>query len=101
MLNYICRILLLLGASIAFAQDGHNVLVVINDNSSLSRTIGDYYARRRSIPQSNLCHIRASVEEEIPRSEYIAHIAAPVAACYAPPDSSNRSFTSSPQWGFR
>jgi uncharacterized protein (TIGR03790 family) len=61
-------------------RDGHNVLVVINDNSSLSRTIGDYYARRRSIPETNLCHIRTSEGEDISRSLYNRDIAAPIAA---------------------
>jgi uncharacterized protein (TIGR03790 family) len=61
------------------AADAHNVLVVINDNSSVSRTIGDYYARRRSIPEANLCHIRASEDETIPRDQYNRQIAGPIA----------------------
>jgi uncharacterized protein (TIGR03790 family) len=61
-------------------SDGHNVLVVINDNSPLSRTIADYYARRRSIPQANLCHIRTSTDEQITRDIYNRQIAGPIAA---------------------
>jgi uncharacterized protein (TIGR03790 family) len=73
--------MLAVAASFATAQDGHSVLVVINDNSSLSRTIGDYYARRRAIPQSNLCHIRAPEDEEIARDIYNRQIAPSIAAC--------------------
>jgi uncharacterized protein (TIGR03790 family) len=72
---------LTLAAALAPAQPatGHNVLIVVNDNSSVSRSIAEYYAVRRGIPQTNICHIRASEEETIPRSEYDLQIAAPVA----------------------
>ena len=85
MLRNLQRALLLLifTASLAWAQtiqrDGHSVLLVVNDNSSLSRNIADYYARRRSIPQSNICHIRAAEDETIPRDQYDTQIAAPIA----------------------
>jgi uncharacterized protein (TIGR03790 family) len=68
-------------AFLAPAQnDGHSVLLVVNDKSSVSRNIGDYYARRRSIPQTNICHISASEDETIPREQYNAQIAAPIAS---------------------
>ena len=44
----------------AAAQNASNVLLVINDNSSLSRDIGEYYARRRDIPLDHVCRIRAA-----------------------------------------
>jgi uncharacterized protein (TIGR03790 family) len=73
---------LILSASLAPAEtNGHSVLLVVNDNSSVSRNIGDYYARRRSIPQTNICHIRASEDETIPRDQYNVQIAAPISAC--------------------
>jgi uncharacterized protein (TIGR03790 family) len=62
-------------------QGPANVLVVINDGSALSRSVGEYYARRREIPASNLCHIRTSPEEDIARPLYTQEIAGPVAAC--------------------
>ncbi len=71
--------LALFAISLTPAQDSHNVLVVINNASSLSRNIGDYYARRRSIPQANLCHIRTSEDERISRDVFEREIAAPVA----------------------
>jgi len=74
----------MLGSSLAsawFAQsDGHSVLVVVNDASPLSRSIGDYYARRRSIPETNICHIRTTEDEEISRDVYNRQIATPIAA---------------------
>ena len=63
------------------AQGPANVLVVINDNSSLSRNIGEYYALRREIPAKNLCHIRTAGEEYIQRPVYDKDIAGPIANC--------------------
>ena len=71
----------LLAAAPAFAQGPANVLVVINDNSPLSRSVGEYYARRRLIPARNLCRLRTTAEEEIPRAIYTREIAAPIADC--------------------
>lgn len=61
------------------AQGPANVLVVINDNSSLSRDIGEYYARRRQVPMSNICRLRTTTNENIPREDYNREIAGPVA----------------------
>src|ERR1700689_3862268 len=75
-------LVLILTAPFAAAEnDGHSVLVVINDNSSLSRTIGDYYARRRAIPEGNLCRIHAAEEETITRDQYNVQVAALIAGC--------------------
>lgn len=57
------------------------MLIVVNDNSAVSRSIGDYYARRRAIPQENICHIRAPEEEDIAREQYNRLVAAPIAQC--------------------
>ncbi len=73
--------LLTILAASALAEDGHRVLLVVNDNSSVSRSIGDYYARRRSVPRENVCHIHTSEEEEIPRDQYNRLVAASIAAC--------------------
>ncbi len=55
------------------------VLLVVNDNSSLSRQIGDYYARRRAVPAKNICHLKAPIVEEISRGEFDRQIARPLA----------------------
>jgi uncharacterized protein (TIGR03790 family) len=77
--------LTIFAATLASAQvapiDGHSVLLVVNADSSLSRNIGDYYARRRSIAETNICPIHTSQDEDISRDQYNARIAAPVAAC--------------------
>jgi uncharacterized protein (TIGR03790 family) len=58
-----------------------NVLVVVNGNSSLSRTIADYYARKRAIPQRNLCVIHAPDRETISRHEFESVVEAPLRDC--------------------
>jgi uncharacterized protein (TIGR03790 family) len=56
------------------------VLLVVNDNSPLSRDIGEYYGRRRGVPAQNICRIKASTGEEISREDYDRQIARPVGA---------------------
>ena len=38
--------------------DAEDLAVIVNDNDPLSRQIGDYYQKRRNIPQANLIHVR-------------------------------------------
>ena len=64
----------------ASAQSAENVAVVINDNSSDSQRIGEYYARTRALPASNVIRIRASSDETIDRAGYASTIEAPIAA---------------------
>jgi uncharacterized protein (TIGR03790 family) len=59
-------------------QSAATILLVVNDNSPLSREIGEYYARRRGVPSSNVCHLKASTGEEISREEYDRQIARPI-----------------------
>ena len=72
-----------LAAGLLCAEGPENVLVVVNDNSSLSRTIGDYYARRRGVSLSHICHLRTSASESIARPDYDREIAAPIAGFLA------------------
>jgi uncharacterized protein (TIGR03790 family) len=76
-------LVLLLAGPFAVAQNSgpQNVLLVVNDKSAVSRTIGEYYARKRSIPQSNICHISTSTEEDISRAAYDQTVAAPIRLC--------------------
>lgn len=64
-----------------YAATPANVLLVINDASSLSRNIGEYYGRKRAIPIRNLCRIHASTEETITREEYDKTIESGVRRC--------------------
>lgn len=61
------------------AAGPENVLVVVNDASSLSRSIGEYYVEKRSIPLRNVFHLRTSLTEDVTREEYDQTIAAPIA----------------------
>ena len=71
---------LALGVGRNHAQSPASVLVVVNDNSPISRSVAEYYAHRRMIPLSNVCHIRASIHEDIDRAAYDRDIAAPIGA---------------------
>lgn len=69
------------GNNHAAAQTGSNVLLVINDTSSVSNTIGEYYMRKRNVPPANVCHITVKVDETIQRGEYDRLIQQPIAKC--------------------
>ncbi len=71
--------LILWAAANVVGQGPDNVLVVVNDNSALSKTIGEYYVRRRAIPLAQVCHLRVSADEEIARPDYDKSIAVPIA----------------------
>lgn len=68
-------------SSAASAGNPENVLVVVNANSATSRSIGEYYARRRSIPSANVCTIKAPPQETVSRDEYNRSIATGVGSC--------------------
>src|SRR6266849_7995410 len=74
-------LLLLGGNKHAAAQSGANVLVVINDASEPSRTIAEYYARKRAVPATNICHITTSIEDTIERVDFDRQIQGPAARC--------------------
>ena len=63
----------------ARAQGPENVALVINDQSAASQRIGDYYARKRAIPASNIIHIRVADRETIDRGRYGGLIEHPIA----------------------
>lgn len=65
----------------AAAQTAENVLVVINNQSDISRRIGEYYATRRSIPGKNLCRIASVDSEEVSWQVFRDEVQAPVAEC--------------------
>ncbi len=68
------------GDGYLYAQGPENVLVVVNDNSPVSRNVGEYYTRRRRVPSRNVCHVRTTTDENIPRTDYNRQIAAPLEA---------------------
>lgn len=54
------------------------VLVVVNQASQDSRTIGRYYVQRRQIPAANVLSIQAPTGEELSKAEFEKTILAPV-----------------------
>src|SRR5271170_2224566 len=73
--------LLLLVASVAFAQTGANVLVVVNKRSVMSQRIGQYYVHKREIPLANVCNIDTAEQETVKRDLYTREIERPVGGC--------------------
>ncbi|MSV29169.1 MAG: TIGR03790 family protein [Bryobacterales bacterium] len=64
-------------------QTSENVLLVVNQTSSVSRRIGDYYTQKRHVPLANVCRISAPSEEAISREIYSKQVEAPIARCLA------------------
>lgn len=63
----------------SFAGGGpKNVLLVINDNSPVSQSIGAYYKQRRGIPDRNVCHISCSTAEIVSKTECENNIVIPI-----------------------
>ncbi len=61
------------------AQKPENVLIVANERSAVSKSIAEYYARKRGISLRNLCYIRTTEKEEISRDVFQKEIAGAVA----------------------
>ena len=67
-------------AGSAVPQTAENVLVVVNQGSAISRSIGEYYVLRRRVPLANVCRLRVAPEEEIARADYDRLISQPIGA---------------------
>ncbi len=63
------------------AQTGANILLVVNRQSPDSKAIGDYYAKRRAVPPSNICIIDTAPLETIDRTAYDKTIVPPIREC--------------------
>ena len=76
------KLALILGvAALLSGQTPDNVLVVVNQSSPLSRSIGEYYLEHRHVPLGNLCRLNVKPEEDIERADYLKRIAAPIVGC--------------------
>ena len=76
--------LALVAASLSAADSGENVLLIVNRGSQISQQIGEYYQRRRNIPKSNVCEIRAPAAETVPREVYKEQVERAVWDCLLP-----------------
>jgi len=70
--------LILAVPGLSAAQSADNVLVVINDASQTSVQIGEYYARKRAIPQDHVVHLKTATTDGIARSEYSRTLEGPI-----------------------
>jgi uncharacterized protein (TIGR03790 family) len=74
--------LILTVASVSgLAQTSANVLLIVNENSAVSKSIGEYYVHRRAVPLKNVCRIRTLENEQVSRELFEREIAAPIAGC--------------------
>jgi uncharacterized protein (TIGR03790 family) len=64
----------------ARAQSAENVVVVINENSPDSQRIGEYYARKREIPATNIIRIRTVITENVDRTVFALTVDLPIGA---------------------
>lgn len=79
MLKSILLLVAVAGAS--WTQTGANVLLVVNKQSADSKAIGEYYARRRAVPASNICAIDTPPLETIERATYEKAIEPAIREC--------------------
>ncbi len=74
-LRYILPILFIgTGSSVLRAQTTasyNDVLLIVNDSSRNSVTIGDYFAQRRHIPAAHIYHFRADTSETMDSATFI------------------------------
>ena len=67
-------------ASPVFAQDGNNVLVVVNSASPSGQPIAERYSAARSIPADNVVRIITALTEDIERERYEREIEGAIGA---------------------
>lgn len=71
---------LLAAPGVVIAQSAENVAVVINEASPASVRVGEYYIKKRAIPDSNVIRIRTLTAETIERDAFQSTIESPIAA---------------------
>ena len=69
---------MLLVPALFLAGEGSKVLVVVNENVKESVEVGVYYAKKRNIPEGNICRIKCSVTDGTDISNYKKQILEPV-----------------------
>lgn len=65
----------------ACAQGPQNILLVVNQNSAISKQVSEYYLHRRKVPAAQVCSIKAAEEEEIDRATFDASVRLPILGC--------------------
>ncbi len=57
-----------------------HTLVVVNDHSPSSQTIGHYYAQQRGIPERNICHITVTTNNNLSVAAFSNDVRGPILA---------------------
>jgi uncharacterized protein (TIGR03790 family) len=65
---------ILVGVPIVVAAEWCPVVIVVNDNSTMSQNIGERYRAKRRIPEEHVIHISCTSGEHIDRSAYDTQI---------------------------
>ena len=70
------------GFSVSHARAGYfdysDVLLIVNDNSATSTTIGNYYANARGIASTSVIHLSTVTSEGVTRTEFTNNIRTPI-----------------------
>ena len=72
-------LLILLPTTQLFAQSAENILLVLNDSSSISLEIGQYYAEKRGVARDNILRLKTPTDDSIDRAVYGRLIEGPIA----------------------
>lgn len=83
--------LLVLSSAIR-AQDGTNVLLVINTASAVSARVGAHYAQARAIPTENIVRLKTDTDDEVTRAQYEREIERPIAEWISRSSAQDRIF---------
>jgi uncharacterized protein (TIGR03790 family) len=73
-------VLLLAAPAAAHAQTAANLLLVVNENSTASVRVGQYYAAKRQVPSNRIVRIKTVTTDAVSRAAYDADIQAPIAS---------------------
>ncbi len=71
-------LLAILALSASAGGGPENVLIVVNDNSSRSLEIGQYYQDARGIPERNICHLNTTTNYSIDTAAFTNQIRRPI-----------------------
>ncbi|MEI7905120.1 MAG: hypothetical protein WCI43_06880, partial [Candidatus Firestonebacteria bacterium] len=77
-MKFVKLLLVIIFPLLLAAGENNKVLIVVNDNSPESLEVGAYYAKKRNIPESNICRIKTSDAGSIEYKDYVSQIAIPV-----------------------
>lgn len=75
------RVIVFLSCVSALAQGPQNILLVVNQNSQVSKQVSEYYLHRRRVPAAQVCAIKAPEEKEVDRATFDDSVRLPILDC--------------------